>query len=679
VRELAAQHLVRPVRFRELTLALYEHGARVFVQAGTGSLVGFVGDTLRGLPHLAMSANVATRSGMAQLRRLAAALAVEGANVDLGRLAPSASGAAPPRRSTTIELALGVPLWTPSPTLTFALPDAAPPLSTPFIHPPDPDDPIAVELAASLRELTAAQDEILHAFQATRAPAHPTVRELRRSFPMSVDVYPALLDHSFYRQRPGWTSIEDRYPVVPMTMLLSLMMDVARELVPERIPIGLERVRALRWLAVAPPLEIAVHARFDGESRVEVTIEGYASGTVDVASVYPAAPRADTTPIERERPAAITAQQLYDERWMFHGPAYQGVIDVGTLGKNGIRGTLAGLAAKGGLLDNAGQLLGYWVMQNATVDRLAMPVLLERVHFFAPEPPPGEPLDCVARIRELDASVVRADVELSRDGRLWCKIDGWEDRRFDTDERVWNVLMFPEKNVLTELRAEGYGLLRQPWRAAASRDLMARRYLTERERHDQQKVGPRGKGEWLLGRIAIKDCVRRLLWDRGHGPLFPAEIEIDVEPAGRPVVRGPFHEHLHVSAAHKPGIVVARIAEGREIGIDIERIEPRSPDFEELAFTAAERALLPAASAMSRPPDPSAAPTPTARDVAITRFWVAKEAASKARGTGLAGNPTRFVVREAAGTRLLVGTEGPSVWVETVTLDNDYIVGWTCQ
>jgi phosphopantetheinyl transferase len=375
---------------------------------------------------------------------------------------------------------------------------------------------------------------------------------------------------------------------------------------------------------------------------------------------------------------------------MFHGPAYQGVVGLGALSKDGIRGTLVSLSAKGGLLDNAGQLLGYWVMQNATVDRLAMPVLLERVRFFAPEPPPGERLECTARILELDASLVRADVELSRGGRVWCRIDGWEDRRFDTDERVWNILMFPEKNLLTEMRPERFGVLRQPWRGAASRDLLARRYLTEKERKDQQKVGPRGKGEWLLARMAIKDCVRRHLWDRGHGPLFPAEIEIDTEPSGRPVVRGPFKEEIHVSAAHKQGLVVARISEGRACGIDLERIEPRSADFEELAFTASERALLPSAESPSGPntgpsPTPSGeggasgtAGLPTPRDVAITRFWVAKEAAAKARGTGLSGNPSRFVVREIMGDRLLDGSEGRRVWVETVHQGSDYIVGWTC-
>src|SRR5262249_5393917 len=69
VRRLTIEHLVEPVRFRELILALHAAGARAFVQVGTGSLVGFVSDTLRGAPHLAISANLPNRSGLAQLDR----------------------------------------------------------------------------------------------------------------------------------------------------------------------------------------------------------------------------------------------------------------------------------------------------------------------------------------------------------------------------------------------------------------------------------------------------------------------------------------------------------------------------------------------------------------------------------------------------------------------------------
>src|SRR5262249_13584305 len=155
IRRLAAQHLVRPVRFRELTLALHDRGARVFVQVGTGSLMGFVGDTLRGRPHLAVSANVPNKTGMAQLRRLAAALAVEGGRVDFSRLGAEGPKPAPEpakKLAALVELSLAVPLFQPE----TRLPLVESPPSLRFAEPAvDPDDPIAMELAASMRELSA--------------------------------------------------------------------------------------------------------------------------------------------------------------------------------------------------------------------------------------------------------------------------------------------------------------------------------------------------------------------------------------------------------------------------------------------------------------------------------------------------------------------------------------------
>jgi len=74
VRALAIRHLVEPVRFRELVLGLHAAGRRVFVQVGPGSLVGFIEDTLRGQPFVAITANAHDRTGMEQLTRVAAAL-----------------------------------------------------------------------------------------------------------------------------------------------------------------------------------------------------------------------------------------------------------------------------------------------------------------------------------------------------------------------------------------------------------------------------------------------------------------------------------------------------------------------------------------------------------------------------------------------------------------------------
>ncbi|MGH9066364.1 MAG: beta-ketoacyl synthase N-terminal-like domain-containing protein, partial [Acidimicrobiales bacterium] len=73
IRALAARHLVEPVRFRELALRLHDHGVRAFVQVGTGSLVGFLDDTLPGREYLAVTAASRQNPGLAQLRRAAAA------------------------------------------------------------------------------------------------------------------------------------------------------------------------------------------------------------------------------------------------------------------------------------------------------------------------------------------------------------------------------------------------------------------------------------------------------------------------------------------------------------------------------------------------------------------------------------------------------------------------------
>lgn len=663
IHALAIRHVVEPIRFRELTEALFDHGVRVFIQVGTGSVTGFLGDTLRGKRHLAIAANIPIRTGLAQLHRVAAALFVEGDGTALEAFESRRPTTAPPKGHLSTErklvpIALGTPLLAARGELASAAPHDRSQEELDALAALDPM--LANELALGMHELNEARGDVISAYARAREAAEFGPREARFTKHLSVAAYPELADHSFYRQPAGASEL-DRYPVVPMTMLMSLMMDTAAELVPELSPIALEEVRAMRWLAVAPPVDVPFIASFDGDRRVTITIEGYASGIVVLGEELPPAPPTDKSSLGPLHRAPVSATELYADRWMFHGPDYQGIVDVGELGPSAIRGTLIGLEAKGGLLDNAGQLLGYWVMQSTTQDRLAMPTLLSRVSFYGPEPMPGEKVDCAVRVSELGVNEVVADVELSQNGLVWCAIDGWMDRRFDSDDRVWSVLLYPEKHAISVPRPEGFALLTQPWRASASRDLLARRYLSQREREEHRAAGPRRQASFLMGRIAIKDAVRMHLWERGHGPLFPIEIEVHADEHGAPRVRGPFETSTHVSVAHKENLAVARVSEGKPVGIDLERIAPRDLEFELAAFTESERELLPKAD----------------RDAWMARFWVAKEAFAKAGGRGLEGAPKRFVVREIDGARLLVTTETSAGWVETVTVEG-HIVGWTC-
>src|SRR5206468_805134 len=145
-----------------------------------------------------------------------------------------------------------------------------------------------------------------------------------------------------------------------------------------------------------------------------------------------------------------------------HGPAFQGIAEVGALGDDGISGTLQTGAARGALLDNAGQLFGYWFMARHDRDRLAMPVRIGRVRRFGPHPVAGQRLNCTVRIRQIDERRVVGDLSLDRDGRVWTVIEQWEKRRFETDERFWAVIRWPERNLLCQPAPEGFVVFDDP-------------------------------------------------------------------------------------------------------------------------------------------------------------------------------------------------------------------------
>jgi len=656
IRQLAALHLVRPVRFRELIEGLHEQGVRGFVQLGVGSLVGFVEDTLRGRPHIAVSSAANRTSGLLQLCRAAAALWVEGLPVALESL-PMVEDA-----DHTVRMMLGSPLLQLDGIAPISLANAA-------IHAPgavvpvqpSSSDVVQRQLAAVLDEVASTQIELLQAWKerpAATVATSPRTLTQRRSY--SLEAFPELADHTFYRQPPGWTNMTDRYPVVPMTMLVEQMIGIARELVPERTPVAIEDIRAMRWLAVAPPVTVDVHATFDGSDRVVVRFDGYAEGIVRVSNGFADAPAPSITLPDRVAPT-VTAERVYEDRWMFHGPLYQGVVDIDAFSPHGVAGHLRALSAPGALLDNAGQLLGLWVMTRVAVDHMAFPTRIRSIQFFAPPPDTDTVLGCAVRIVELSDTHVTADMELVKDGVVWASITGWEDTRFDSDETLWRVLLFPEHNVLAE-RLEDIYVVREHWRAASARDLVARRYLGERERSEYDALGPRRKRGWLLGRIAVKDAVRSWLWQKRVGAVYPLEIAVGNDPDGRPWVRVPDGTDLTVSLAHKDELALCKVSAEVPVGVDIERIEARPQSFAELAFTASELEWA----------------GTDERDERLMRLWTAKEATGKALGTGI-GDPRRFEMIEVTGERLLIrhlDRRGPDMWIHTMRRD-DYILAWT--
>ncbi|GAA2583404.1 beta-ketoacyl synthase N-terminal-like domain-containing protein [Actinomadura fulvescens] len=554
VRALVIRHLLEPVRFRTLTKRLRESGVRAFVQVGPGSLPGFVEDTLRGHDHLTVAAGDARADGLTQLCRVAAALWAEGLSPDWGLLAPAAAS---PKTGHEVRLALGSPL--------IRLGDDA----RPAPHVRADDHPVLASLDAALSDMSAAVRTVVGAWERKGPARLPPARQTSTRREFSLATMPYVIDHCVYLQPGDWPDDSDRFPVVPMTTLLEIMAEAALASGPGRVVTGFAGVRAMRWLPVAPPTTAEIVAVPRGPDVVRVTIDGFASADVLLAASYPDPPAPDRSAFVNEQSPPVSAEALYEDRWMFHGPGFAGVREVHAVADDGIRGELEALPAPGALLDAAGQLFGHWMQVRLPTDRLVFPVSIDRVRLYGPHPRPGRRLAARARAGSVEAGLVRGDVELQEaDGdRVWARLEGWTYRRFAADERVWPMKFTPETHAIGEPWPGGWCLVRRRWTDAASRELVMRRYLTAAERAEYAGLPGRERQDWLLGRMAVKDAVRHALWARGAGPIFPAEVAVTggavTGPGGaRPAVALAQTDDLAVAICGGGRIAIHRVPEG---------------------------------------------------------------------------------------------------------------------
>jgi hypothetical protein len=168
-------------------------------------------------------------------------------------------------------------------------------------------------------------------------------------------------------------------------------------------------------------------------------------------------------------------------------------------------------------------------------------------------PAPSGDVRCTAWIREVTAQVMVADAELTVNGALWCRITGWTTRRFTTDDRIWQVKLKPGTETLSTQDGD-WARVVENWADSATRDLIMRRYLNSAERHHYGDLDVPAQRDWLLRVIAVKDAVRSWLWDRGAGPIYPAELSVTAD--GR--VRGAFAVP-RVEVTSEPGRAAARV------------------------------------------------------------------------------------------------------------------------
>nr|WP_068888489.1 type I polyketide synthase [Pedobacter panaciterrae] len=664
IRQLSVEHLVKPVRFRELTERLYNEGARVFVQIGSGGLIGFIDDTLRGKNYSAVSSNVPIRSGIAQLQRVLAALFVEGKEAGMQFMGYDKKKNA---EKKGIVLQLGLPIIKNIAGIkSLALQEEKTTYRKQAVLQDSAPHPLMKAFSENVEEMIDIQSELLQLFkngvaanQTANVPS-PVVRasDLRMPFSKKLDVgldnCPYLVDHSLLRQPKGWHCVDDMDPVIPMTMIFELFAEIAVEQSPDERVQKIMNIKVFQWMNVAKPFIETVTGEWKNQQLVYLNLERFANAEVLLAG-KPANAPSRSFDVGKLLDINRTPEQIYDEH-MFHGPGYQGIRKLIAVGEKGITGIIEGNAGKGSLLDNAGQLFGLWLQLTLTKDRIAFPVKIQEIEFFEDFKDQKGSFECTCVLTELNDEFATADFVMKRDNKIWAIISGWQNRRLEIDDALWSVSMSPLNNRLSEEIAPGVFMFHNAYSRVVSWDFILKRYFNQDEKKHHNSLLPNKRKEWMISRVAVKDAVRNLLNKTKKEAYFPIAFEIRSDEFRKPYPHGDMTDGIHVSIAHKGTDAVGIAQYDRSVGIDIERIEERSEGFSELVFCEEERSLL------------------ADKDNAewATRFWVAKEAYGKYLGKGLQGNPKAYTIQEIRGEELRIN----DVFIKTIKHKN-YIIGWT--
>jgi phosphopantetheinyl transferase len=373
---------------------------------------------------------------------------------------------------------------------------------------------------------------------------------------------------------------------------------------------------------------------------------------------------------------------------MFHGPAFQTVAALDTLGNPGGTGRLT-VRARDRLfaslpepllltdpcvLDGVGQVVGLWAKMYGLC---ILPIGVAKVEFYGPPPAPDTTIPIRIEVIEVnhDAITMRCHIELG-DGRgsVWARLAGWADFIMPCSSQYINATDLPFQypwaqeldlpgapagSVCTLLKREDFKGVNLEW--------TSRLFLHARELAEYQALeNPARRRQFLASRAAAKDAIR-LWWSRQHGMdrlAHPSTLVIDHDEAGRPRLGPDAEPELPgLSIAHTESGAVA-LAADVPVGIDL---EPTARDTHALLpsfATTQERALLERTD--GRP------------DFASTRLWCAKEAVAKVLGTGLQGRLKDFeaVEVEANGDFLIHhGPTGERMVAHTAQVGS-FIVAW---
>lgn len=666
-----------PILFEDTILRMYEDGFRVFIELGArGNMTNAISDTLKNQPHQAVAVNRIHRSGLVQLHHALGMLAAQGVQLDLTMLHRH-------RRRNLLDLdrPMSVAIQSNSSLrLSSQLPTIrAFAASGDFIaaaRTPSEQVRKSLPVISDKRRLDFGADFPMLA-SAEILDEHPGILiELAKV--VTLDEYPFLTDYAL-----GTTQLSFADPALKGLTILSLisglelMAEAARKVVPRRRVAQVDNLRAQRWVGFernavrviiraeriswpdAQYAAVKVQLRDDSPNSaftwpiIEATLLLSATGSVS----HPIQP----PPLTRPRPVNWFGHEIYPDR-LFHGPGLRIVRHVDLWSEEGIdfeievpsradsvrytRIPLFSIWPQ--LLDGIVSSFSLWRSHEKFAGAVSIPFRARRIIFYASSFTEGARLRGYLRLISVTPRSHVADIQISDgNGNLLVHFKGWEELCERVPTEYHQYILRPSEKFLThELPLALLGNPTTPVAASVVTDVpfkifennqeiwlkaLAYVLLSPAEREDWREMqgATSRRVEWLFGRATAKEAVRRYLQKYHQARWTAADIPIWADDSGKPHALGAWREHtaahIDLSIAHTSKLIVAAVAANARIGIDIEVIgRDLSEDFAKGVFTHEELEL--------------AARTGEA-PVAMLRFWCAKEAISKALGTGIRYSP----------------------------------------
>ena len=706
-----AERWAQPVRFRETIQKMYADGYRVFLEVGPrGLMTAAVAETLKGSDFAAIALNSIHRRGILQAHHALGQLAAYGAEFDFAKafegrrvrqLDFNSSLSLEVRRDAEMLLSSAFPRLTLLGDETFLQ-------GANFLSEPTGRGAKAAQRAAAMAAKARRQRQF------DFGAANPLVSDadiLSQSPGVSIEVAktfrtsdaPFLADFAL-----GTSQLSYADPNLKGLVTLSIpaaaeiMAEVARMVVPNRSLVAIEDLGCRRMVAFS-----------GGELRLFVKAERVASGDAKLAAVkvqvrddspnsaytWPLmdgvfvlaeqpAPSVVASPPPMFKPRSVhwSGRDIYPSRLCF-GRRLRGIRFVESWSESGldyevevpqmsdavvftrfplwvVNPLLLGVVASGFPL---------WRSHEKFTGAFSFPFRMRKLELFGAPPHEGSRLKCYLRLTGVTPKSHVCDiVATDGNGTAVMALSGWEELTERVPAEYRELILQPANAFLT--RRVSTDMLGDPATEVASAFITDVPYhiferneelwlktlshvvlgAQERDEFRSMPGSASRRTEWLFGRVAAKEAVRRYLKDFHQARWSDADIQIWRDDSGKPHALGAWGDYLaakiDIAIAHTAQFIIALAAANARVGVDVESVtRDLSEEFTAGVFVPEELELAANAANASQ---------------AIIRFWCAKEAVSKALGTGIRYSPREMHVTgyQPDTGRLVVRLEG--AWLD---------------